>query len=88
MQKGRIKGRNMDIFEKLVELFEKVFEGDIDVSKVTRESRLVEDLNMQSIGMLYMALAIEEEFGVKFNNDDFGKIKTVEDIIAKIESGV
>lgn len=78
----------MDIFETLVELFEKVFEGDVDTSKVTRESRLVEDLNMQSIGMLYMALAIEEEFGVKFNNDDFAKVKTVEDIIAKIEGGV
>ncbi|MBO5238398.1 MAG: acyl carrier protein [Lachnospiraceae bacterium] len=78
----------MDVFEKLVELFEKVFEGDVDVSNVNRDSRLVEDLGMQSIGMLYMALAIEEEFGVKFHNDDFAKIKTVEDIINKIEGGV
>ncbi|MBP3506366.1 MAG: acyl carrier protein [Lachnospiraceae bacterium] len=78
----------MNVFEKLVELFEKVFEGDVDVSNVNRDSRLVEDLGMQSIGMLYMALAIEEEFGVKFHNDDFAKIKTVEDIINKIEGGV
>ena len=78
----------MDVFEKLVELFKKVFEGDVDVSNVNRDSRLVEDLGMQSIGMLYMALAIEEEFGVKFHNDDFAKIKTVEDIINKIEGGV
>lgn len=78
----------MDVFEKLVELFEKVFEGDVDVSNVNRDSRLMEDLGMQSIGMLYMALAIEEEFGVKFHNDDFAKIKTVEDIINKIEGGV
>lgn len=78
----------MDVFEKLVELFEKVFEGDVDVSNVNRDSRLVEDLGMQSIGMLYMALAIEEEFGIKFHNDDFAKIKTVEDIINKIEGGV
>lgn len=78
----------MEIFDKLLELFEAVFEGDVDTTKVTRESRLVEDLDMQSIGMLYMALAIEEEFGVKFNNDDFTKIKTVEDIISKIEGEV
>lgn len=78
----------MDIFDKLLELFEKVLEGDVDVSKVTRDSRLAEDLDMQSIAMLYMALAIEEEFGVKFSNDDFARIKTVEDIIQKIEGGV
>lgn len=78
----------MDIFDKLLELFETVFEGDVDTTNVTRESRLVEDLDMQSIGMLYMALAIEEEFGVKFNSEDFTKIRTVEDIIRKIEGGV
>lgn len=78
----------MDIFDKLLELFETVCEGDVDTSNVTRESRLVEDLDMQSIGMLYMALAIEEEFGVKFNSEDFTKIRTVEDIIRKIEGGV
>lgn len=78
----------MDIFDKLLELFEKVLEGDVDVSRVTRDSRLAEDLDMQSIAMLYMALAIEEEFGVKFSNDDFARIKTVEDIIQKIEGGV
>jgi acyl carrier protein len=78
----------VDIFDKLLELFEKVLEGDVDVSKVTRDSRLAEDLDMQSIAMLYMALAIEEEFGVKFSNDDFARIKTVEDIIQKIEGGV
>jgi acyl carrier protein len=78
----------VDIFDKLLELFEKVLEGDVDVSRVTRDSRLAEDLDMQSIAMLYMALAIEEEFGVKFSNDDFARIKTVEDIIQKIEGGV
>ena len=78
----------MDIFERLVILFQKVFENDVDVTKVNRDSRLVEDLGMQSIGMLYMALAIEEEFGVKFHNDDFTNIKTVADIISKIEGGM
>lgn len=76
----------MEILEKLKELFEKVLEGDVAVSKVSPEARLVEDLDMQSISMLYMALAVEEEYGVKFDNDDFKKIRTVGDIIAKIEA--
>ena len=28
-----------------------------------------------------MALALEEEFGVKFTNDDFPNIKTVKDVV-------
>lgn len=75
----------MTTIERLVQVFEDVFEEELDVSKVTPEARLVEDLEMKSIGMLYMAMAVEQEFGVKFENEDFEKMRTVSDIIAKIE---
>ena len=39
-----------------------------------------------SIGLLYMAMAVEEEFGIKFKNEDFAAIRTVGDVIACIES--
>ncbi len=75
----------MTTLERLIQVFEEVFEEELDVSKVTPEARLVEDLEMKSIGMLYMAMAVEQEFGVKFENEDFDKMRTVADIIAKIE---
>ena len=74
-----------EIFEKLKKLITDVFEDEIDLSHVSPESRLIEDLGMNSVGMLYMAIAIEEEFGVKFTNADFGSIHKVADIISKIE---
>ena len=72
--------------DKLTELFDKVFEGELDVSGMDENSRLIEDIGMNSIGLLYMAMAVEEEFGIAFTNDDFAKLRTVGDVIKKIEN--
>ena len=76
----------MTTFERVAEIFEQVFEGDISVENMTLESKLKEDVGLNSIGMLYMAMALEEEFSIKFTNEDFPAIKNVEDVIKCIES--
>ncbi len=78
----------MSNLEKLVELFRNVFEGDIQTDAITEQTRLIEDLEFNSIGLLYMALAVEENFGVKFNNEDFVNIRTVQDVLDKIEGKI
>ena len=75
----------MDILERLVKVFRAVFEDDVDTAKVSPEATLREDIGMNSIGLLYMAMAVEEEFSVKFTNEDFAGIQTVADVIACIE---
>ena len=75
----------MSTFERLVKVFEKVFGEDINTAGITPAANLVTDVGMNSIGFLYMALALEEEFGVKFNNEDFAALTTVQDVIACIE---
>lgn len=76
----------MTTLERLIVVFERVFEDEVDISALRPESELVADLGLNSIAMLYMALALEEEFGIKFTNDDFRILRTVEDVIAKVES--
>ena len=76
----------MDTFERLAKVFRVVFEEDVDTSKLSMESSLREDIGINSIGLLYMAMAVEEEFGIKFNNEDFVAIQTVGDVIRVIES--
>ncbi len=78
----------MSNLEKLIELFRNVFEGDVKTDAITENTRLIEDLELNSIGLLYMALAVEENFGVKFNNDDFVNIRTVQDVLDKIEGKI
>ena len=75
----------MSTFEKLKKIFDEVFEFDSDKREIREDSRLAEDLELNSIGMLYMAMAIEENFGVKFDNADFKKLHTVGDVVKLVE---
>lgn len=75
----------MDIFQRLVKVFEVVFEEGVDTAALTPGSSLREDCGINSIGMLYMAIAVEEEFGIKFSNQDFKNIETVADVITCIQ---
>lgn len=70
--------------ERIKKVFESVFDGEIDISTVKPEAELIGDIGMNSIGMLYMAMALEEEFGIKFTNADFGELRTVNDVAALI----
>ncbi len=76
----------MDTFQRLIKVFQVTFDDTVDVSGVTPELSLREDLGINSIGLLYMAMAVEEEFEIKFKNEDFVAIRTVADVIACIES--
>lgn len=78
----------MDIFERLVEVCTAVFDGDINVEGISLESSLREDIGINSVGLLYMAMALEDEFDIKFCNDDFLEIRTVGDVIRTIEEKV
>lgn len=74
----------MNEIERLRAILKRIFENDLKTENITPESRLREDIGMNSIGMLYVAMAIEQEFGVEFNNDDLINIKTVQDVLERI----
>ena len=78
----------MNIYEKLISVCTAVFDGEVDLTAVTADANLREDLGINSIGILYMALAIEEEFGIKFVNEDFAGIQTVQDVVDLVEKKV
>ena len=76
----------MSTFERLIKVFRVAFEEEVDTTGLSMDASLREDIGINSIGLLYMAMAVEEEFGVKFRNEDFASIQTVADVIAFIES--
>lgn len=75
----------MQTLDRLTKVFHVVFEDSIDTTSLTPESKLREDIGINSIGLLYMAMAVEEEFGIKFQNADFASIQTVADVVNIIE---
>lgn len=76
----------MNTFQRLVKVFNVVFEDEISGSSIDMNANLQKDMGISSIGMLYMAMALEEEFGIKFSNEDLMKLNTVADVITCIES--
>ena len=76
----------MTTYERLIQVFNAVFEDEVNTQTFRPEAKLREDVGINSIGMLYMAMAMEEEFGIKFANEDFPKMETVADVVAIVES--
>ena len=71
------------MLERLKELM-KTVDPDTNFDNVTLETRLVEDLHFDSLGIMMFAMAIEDEFNVAFNEPmDF---KTVKDVVNYIEA--
>ncbi len=75
----------MSTLERLKKLLSDVYDGEMDTSGITEDSELVKDIGMKSIAMLYMAMAIEGEFGVNLTNEDLPKMRTVGDIVKMID---
>lgn len=74
--------------EELKSMLETSFEYEINISNISENSDLRNDIGMDSISFLYMAVMLEEKYAIQFNNDDFPKINTVKDVIDIIEQKV
>lgn len=55
------------------------------IDTINEETRLIEDLGLMSVSMLYMVVAIEETFKIEFDNLSVEDFKTVKDTINYIE---
>ncbi len=75
MSKEEILAKLKDIFKLAVN------NPEIDVDSVTGESNLSTDLGLNSIGLLYMVIALEEFFSIDFDDVSFGDFKTVGDVV-------
>ncbi|MCR5185010.1 MAG: acyl carrier protein [Bacilli bacterium] len=70
------------MYEKLKEIISRVM-PDLDLSNVSEDSRLLEDLKFDSLAIMMMAMEIESEFGIRFEGPV--ALKTVKDVMNYIE---
>lgn len=73
-----------DVFEKVKDLI--VDQLGVDASKVTPEASFIEDLGADSIDIVELIMALEEEFGITISDEDAQKISTVGDAVKYIEA--
>ena len=53
--------------------------------QITLNSRLVEDLGADSLDVVELIMAFEDEFGVSLPEEDVANMKTISDIVEYIE---
>ena len=70
------------IFDKLKDILRFSFGDSSEIlDKCTEDSNLITDLGLNSVGMLFMVISIEEAFSVRFRNVNLGSFTTVRDVI-------
>lgn len=75
----------MDIFEKVRSLISEQL--DIDEDKITPETTF-EDIDADSLDVVELVMALEEEFDLEIADEAVENIKTVADVVSYIEENI
>ena len=59
--------------------------ADVSADQVSDEKSFTDDLDVDSLSMVEVAMAAEEKFGVKIPDEELPKLKTVGDAVSYIE---
>ncbi len=59
----------------------------VDESDVTPEARFHEDLEADSLDLVELMMAFEEEFGGEISDEEAQKISTVGEVVVLLEAG-
>jgi len=68
----------------LAEIVEEV--AGVDAAEVTAEKSFVDDLDIDSLSMVEIAVQAEDKFGVKIPDDELAKLTTVQDAVDYISN--
>ena len=64
-----------EVFEKVKSLFED--ELGIDSEKITMDAKLEEDLEIDSLGIVEVVMAFEDEFEIEIDDEELTDVGTV-----------
>lgn len=75
---------NENIFNKVKEII--VDQLDVEPEDVVLEASFIDDLEADSLDVVEMIMAFEEEFDLEIPDEDAEKIKTVKDVVEYLEN--
>ena len=73
-----------DIFEKLKSHLTEMF--DVPADKVTRDARLYEDLDLDSIDAVDLMVKLQEITARKLKPEEFKTVRTVGDVLDRVNA--
>ena len=75
-----------EVFEKVKGLF--VEDLGIDESKVTMDAKLEEDLEIDSLGIVEVVMAFEDEFDIEIDDEELADVSTVGQAVNQLHSKI
>jgi acyl carrier protein len=72
------------IDEKVIDII--VDKLGVDRAEVTPEAVFVDDLGADSLDLVELIMAMEEEFGMEIADEDAEKLRTVQDVISFVSA--
>ena len=75
-----------EVFEKEKGLF--VEDLGIDESKVTMDAKLEEDLEIDSLGIVEVVMAFEDEFDIEIDDEELADVSTVGQAVNLLHSKI
>ena len=75
-----------EVFEKVKGLFEE--ELGIESEKITMEAKLEEDLEIDSLGIVEVVMAFEDEFEIEIDDEELSDVSTVGQAVSLLHSKI
>ena len=75
-----------EIFEKIKNII--IEQLQVSEATVTEEASFIDDLGADSLDLVELIMALEEEFGIEIPDADAEKVVTVGDVVSYIKENV
>ncbi len=69
----------------ILERIQRIMKDQFEIETVRGDMKIRDDFGLDSIGILELVLAIEEEFQIKVEDDKMDDIITIDDVVSYIE---
>jgi acyl carrier protein len=73
-----------EILEGLSEIIDEI--AGVPADEVTPDKTFVDDLDIDSLSMVEIAVAAQDKFGVEIPDDQLKDLKTVQDVISYVKT--
>ena len=74
------------VFEKIKEIL--AGQLDVDAEEMALDTKIADDLGADSLDVVELLMAIEDEFDVEIPDDEIEKLKTIGDVVEYIQNNM
>ena len=78
--------QDMDTFERIRELLAEQLE--LDANDITMDSNIMDDFDADSLDVVDMIMALEDEYSIEVPDEDVENFRTVGDVVRYVEDHI